>query len=84
MYAWFKYPSIGPRGSILPHHYININLHTKNGQGIISVNIYSIDMQLIYQKYYILKIFDPLRIGPRGSILLLPQNLLKTAYSQNF
>ena len=64
------------------HHYININSQTKNGQGIVSVIIYGMYMQLMCQKYYIFQICDLLLIGPRGSIL--PQHLLKTAYSQNF
>ena len=73
MYAWFKHSSIGPRVSLIPHHYVNINLETKKSLGIISVIIYSMYMQPICQKYYVFQICDPLPIGPRSSIL--PQNL---------
>ena len=34
MYAWFKHPSIGSRVSLLPHHYVNINLQTKKARGL--------------------------------------------------
>ena len=81
MYAWFKHPSIG-WVSLLTHHYVNINLQAKKGQGIVSVIIYSMYMQPICQKYYLFQICDPLPIGPRSSIL--PQNLEKDRIFQNF
>ena len=82
MYAWFKHPSIGSRVSLLPHHYININLQTKKSQGIVSVIIYSMYMQPICQKYYVFQICDPLPVGPRSSIL--PQICKKAAYFKIF
>ena len=74
MYAWLKYPYIGPRVSILLHHYININLQAKIDEGIISVITYSMYMQPICQKYYVFQIFDPLTIG---LISILPQKFVK-------
>ena len=82
IYAWFKHPSIGSRVSLLPHHYVNINLQTKKSQGIVSVIIYSMYMQPICQKYYVFEIYDPCLLDQ--GVVYYPKICKKTAYFKIF